>query len=108
MAPGPMSEKQRAGRTDITELLLRDLIYAFYERVRKDPTLGPVFMNIIGEDWESHIETICLFWITVTRVGTGYRARNFMPAHIRHPSIRAEQLPRWLELFRATAREKCS
>jgi hemoglobin len=108
MTPSHMADKQRTGRSDITERLLREFIFAFYEKVKKDPTLGPVFMNIIGDTWDSHIETICLFWITVTRLGTGYRARNFMPAHTRHPSIRAEQLPRWLELFRATAREKCS
>ena len=30
-----------------------------------------------------------------------------MPAHLRHASVRAELLPRWLELFRQTAAEHC-
>jgi len=108
MAISHSGYKQRPSRADITEPLLRELIFAFYEKVKKDPILGPVFMNIIGENWDSHIDTICLFWTTVTHVGTGYKARNFMPAHIQHPSIRSTQLPRWLELFGETAREKCS
>jgi truncated hemoglobin YjbI len=31
--------------------------------------------------------------------------RNFMPAHLRHASVLAELLPRWLELFRQTTDE---
>jgi hemoglobin len=30
-----------------------------------------------------------------------------MPAHLRNRSIRVDQLPRWLELFRDTAAEQC-
>ena len=30
-----------------------------------------------------------------------------MPAHLRHASVRAELLPRWLELFRQTTDEHC-
>jgi hemoglobin len=97
-----------AHRTDLTEPQLREVIEAFYVKVRSDPILGPVFSDIIGDAWASHMDRIHLFWATVTRVGSGYNARNFLPAHLKHPSIKASQLPRWLELFRRTAGEQCS
>jgi len=99
--------KDRAAETGLTEPLVRDVIASFYEQVRQDPILGPVFFGVLGDDWTAHLNRINLFWLTVTRLGQGYPAKNFMPAHIRHPSIQPDQLPRWLELFRKTARSMC-
>jgi truncated hemoglobin YjbI len=31
-----------------------------------------------------------------------------MPPHLRHASVRADLLPRWLELFRETTDEHCT
>lgn len=92
----------------LNEDLLRRVINEFYARVRVDPELGPIFNSILKDRWEPHIEKIMLFWMTATRIGSGYKGRDFMPAHLRHELIRSEQLPRWLELFRATCRELCS
>jgi hemoglobin len=99
--------KNRAAESGLTEPLVREVIAAFYERLRKDPVLGPVFYGVLGDDWTAHLNRINLFWLTVTRLGQGYQAKNFMPAHIRHPSIQPEQLPRWLALFRKTANAMC-
>jgi len=99
--------KDRAAETGLTEPLVRSVIASFYEQVRQDPVLGPVFYGVLGDDWTAHLNRINLFWLTVTRLGSGYQAKNFMPAHIRHPSIQPDQLPRWLELFRKTARSMC-
>lgn len=87
--------------------VIRAVVDAFYARVRRDRELGPVFDEAIGDDWDAHLDKITSFWLTVTRVGTGYQGRDFMPAHLRHTSVRAEQLPRWLELFRETCAERC-
>jgi hemoglobin len=54
------------------------------------------------------IEKINQFWLTATRLDTGYQSARFLPAHVQHFSIRADQIPRWLQLFRETAREHCS
>jgi hemoglobin len=83
------------------------VIDAFYAKVRRDPTLGPVFEGIIKDDWPAHLERIASFWLTATRLGSGYEGRRFMPAHAAHGSIHAAHLPRWLELFRATTAERC-
>ena len=91
----------------LTEPLVRQVIEAFYAKVRRDAALGPIFDGIIKDDWPAHMDRITAFWLTATRLGSGYEGRGFMPAHLRHGAIRAEQLPRWLLLFRETAQETC-
>src|SRR3954469_17684841 len=91
--------EHRAAASGLTEPLLRQVILSFYEKVRRDAVLGPVFAEAIGDDWDPHIERIMLFWLTATRLGRGYDGRNFMPVHVRNRSIRADQLPRWLPAF---------
>jgi hemoglobin len=61
--------------------------------VRQDGVLGPVFAEAIGNDWAPHIEKINQFWLTATRLGTGYESARFLPAHMQHFSIRADQIP---------------
>jgi hemoglobin len=97
----------RAVAAGLTETLVRQVIDAFYAKVRRDPTLGPVFDGIIKDDWPAHIERIVSFWLTATRLRVGYDGRRFMPAHLAHVSIEAAQLPQWLRLFRETATEIC-
>jgi hemoglobin len=98
----------RALDAGLTEALVRTVIVVFYQKVRADALLGPVFEDAIGDHWDAHIERIAQFWLTATRLGRGYDGRNFMPAHLGNVSIRADLLPRWLELFYATATEQCS
>ncbi len=100
--------EHHAADAGLTEALVRRVITSFYDKVRSDVVLGPVFAEAIGDDWDPHIERIVLFWLTATRLGRGYDGRKFMPAHLRNRSIRADQLPRWLKLFRNTAAEQCS
>ena len=92
----------------LNEQQLQRVIDEFYARVRADAELGPIFDSIIGQRWGPHIARIMAFWRTATRLGSGYKGRDFMPAHLRHLSIRAEQLPRWLTLFRATCHDICA
>ncbi|HEX2727945.1 MAG TPA: group III truncated hemoglobin [Beijerinckiaceae bacterium] len=99
--------QRRAIDAGVTEPMVQNLIAAFYEKVKRDPMLGPVFDAIIGHEWDAHIEKITSFWLFVTGLGKGYRTRDFMPAHVRHPTIRASLLPRWLDLFRETASDIC-
>jgi hemoglobin len=100
--------EHRAAASGLTEPLLREVVLSFYEKVRRDAVLGPVFAEAIGDDWDPHIERIMLFWLTATRLGRGYDGRSFIPTHVRNRSIRADQLPRWLALFRETAAEQCA
>ena len=97
----------RAAAAGLTEAMIRDIVDAFYAKVRRDATLGPVFDGIIKDDWPAHLERIASFWLTATRIGSGYEGRRFMPAHTAHASIEAAHLPRWLQLFRETTAERC-
>lgn len=37
------------------------LVTQFYEKIKRDPVLGPVFLEIVS-DWESHLERLTDFW----------------------------------------------
>lgn len=100
--------QDRASKSGLTVQLVRDVVVAFYGKVRRDAVLGPIFEEAIGRNWDFHIERIIQFWLTVTRLERGYDAKKFMPAHLKHQSIQIDLIPRWLELFREAATENCS
>ena len=88
--------------TGIDESLIDQLVERFYDKVRADDLIGPVFAAKI-EDWAPHLAQMKLFWSSVA-LSTGlYRGRP-MPKHMRLP-VDAGHFDRWLELFEATARE---
>lgn len=94
-----------AARTGIDEALLARLVRRFYDKVRADPLLGPVFAERIG-DWEPHLERMTAFWSSVALLTGRYRGRP-MEKHLPLP-VDADHFDRWLELFRQTARETCT
>ena len=55
-------------RQDIKLLVVR-----FYEKIRKDPILGPIFNGIIN-DWEAHFELLTDFWESQLLTKRGYLA----------------------------------
>jgi hemoglobin len=101
----PRYEVKRDG--DLTAAVIRQVVEAFYAKARQDALLGPVFNEIV-EDWHAHIEKVSAFWRYATRLDRTYNSRDFMPAHVRHGTIEASLLPRWLFLFRQTATEICT
>lgn len=76
------------------------LVDRFYDRVRHDPVLGPIF-NPAVHDWDEHKRTLVSFWSSVALRAGSYRG-NPMAAHRPHP-IRAEHFDYWLALWRDTA-----
>jgi hemoglobin len=45
-----------ASFAEVTEATIQRLVDAFYGRVRRDPTLGPIFSAAITEDaWPAHL-----------------------------------------------------
>lgn len=48
------------------------LVNAFYDEVKKDETIGHIFMEIIGEDWSHHLPIMYQFWETVLLGKAGY------------------------------------
>ncbi len=89
----------------VTEEMIHALVHGFYDKVRTDPALGPIFGRVI-HDWDPHLQKMCDFWSSVM-LATGRFRGAPMPAHIRIPDIRPTHFARWLHLFRQAAVEIC-
>lgn len=85
------------------ESALANLVDRFYEKVRHDPQLGPIF-NAAVHDWDEHKRLLTSFWCSVALRASSYRG-NPMAAHRPHP-IRAEHFDHWLALWRETCAEE--
>lgn len=90
--------------TGLDEDILRKLVHRFYDRVRADAVLGPVFADRVG-DWPAHLERMVDFWSSVALMTGRYHGAP-MTAHATLPVTWAH-FDRWLTLFRATADEVC-
>ena len=84
------------------EAQLATLVDRFYDKVRSDPLLGPVF-NPRVDDWDAHKVLMTSFWATVALRAGHYRG-NPLAKHQPLP-IGVEHFRRWLALWRATAGE---
>lgn len=80
------------------------LVHRFYDKIRRDPVLAPIFAERI-EDWDSHLERMVSFWSSVTLM-TGRYSGTPMRAHAGLP-IDWSHFERWLALFSETAAETC-
>lgn len=92
-------------RTGLNEAVLADLVHDFYDKIRRDPLLGPIFAERIT-DWEPHLEKMVDFWSSVALM-TGRYHGTPVPKHTGLP-VTWEHFERWLVLFRETAREVCT
>lgn len=89
----------------INEEMIRDLVHAFYARVRCDPILGPIF-NARIDDWPHHLDKLCAFWSSVTLMTGRYKGTP-MKVHAELPEATAGHFERWLALFQATVISVC-
>lgn len=91
---------------EISEVLVKRLVHAFYARVRADGVLGPIFEARIEDRWDEHLATMVDFWSSIALMTGRYsgsphvvhRALDLAPAHF----------TRWLELFDATVNDVCA
>lgn len=97
----------RPDKTGITRDDIRQLLGPFYERVRADDRLGPIFEARIGEtdsEWGPHLAKIEDFWANVMLHERAYRG-NPMQVHLSMPEIRGADFEVWLDHFEATAHD---
>jgi hemoglobin len=90
--------------TGIDEAMIARLVDGFYDRVRQDALIGPVFADRIS-DWGPHLAQMKRFWSSIVLASGTYQGRP-MPKHLPLP-VDGRHFDRWLELFRATARDVC-
>lgn len=104
----PSSARLRVGPGEpagVTEPMIREVVDAFYARVRRDPALGPIFNRAIA-DWDEHLAKLADFWSSVLLM-TGRFKGSPMSAHAGIPEIRETHFARWLHLFAQTVTEIC-
>lgn len=89
----------------ITEQEISTLVDRFYDKVRLDPDIGPIFNAIVG-DWPHHLTTLKDFWSTVL-LTTGRYKGDPMMTHLQLP-LDPNHFERWLTLFAETATEVLS
>ena len=76
------------------------LIQAFYDKVRADELLAPIFSHV---DWDHHTPVIINFWCMLLLGETNYKGNPFQK-HISLP-IQGKHFERWLLHFRSTVDE---
>lgn len=91
-------------RTGIDDAMIERLVRAFYDKVRGDALLRPVFDARI-RDWEPHLRRMCAFWSSVALMSGRYHGQP-MGKHLPLP-VDARHFDRWLALFEETARAVC-
>lgn len=88
-------------REDINNLAdIQILVDTFYDTIRKDQLLGPIFDGIIQDRWPEHLEKMYRFWQTVLLEKHTYYGSPF-PPHAKMP-IQKEHFDRWIQLFTQT------
>lgn len=91
--------------TGLDEEVLRALVHRFYDKVRGDAVLGPIFAAR-NTDWGPHLDRMVIFWSSVVLMTGRYHGRP-VPAHA-SLSIDASHFDRWLALFRQTVQDLCT
>lgn len=93
-----------AARLGIDEEFIATLVDRFYDRIRADSLLGPVFNRAIGDGWGPHLATMKDFWASVAMDAGRYDGRP-VPAHLKVEGIEQAHFGHWLGLFRQTLEE---
>lgn len=88
-----------SSRTDILQFLAE-----FYEKVKRDDTIGIIFTEIVPLNWHHHIPLIADFWETILLDNPLYKA-NAMEKHFEIHKIyplEKKHFDRWIWLFNET------
>lgn len=82
---------------------IKKLVDAFYNKVKKDELLGPVFEERIRGRWPQHLEKLYAFWQTVLLGEHTYFGSPFLP----HAGLEVSgnHFQKWMELFKETVDE---
>ncbi len=86
---------------------IEQLIVAFYEKVKPDPTIGFIFTEIVNINWENHIPVIVDFWEGVLLDNPVYQ-KNAMEVHYHlnnQITLQEAHFETWLNLFNSTIDE---
>ena len=95
------SLQDQARSIGIDEAFISTLVDRFYERVRADAELGPVFERTLEDRWDSHLANMKRFWTSIALRVECYSGKP-VEAHRRLTEAKPEHFSRWLSLFQET------
>jgi len=79
---------------------IKVFVDGFYDKVRRDTQIGPVFFGAIKGDWQPHMDRMYAFWDSVLFSVPGFNGNPFAK-HI-HLPIEQRHFDQWLLLFNET------
>lgn len=79
---------------------IKRLVDAFYDRVREDELLSPIFNERIEGRWPEHLQKMYAFWQTILLEERTYYGSPFHP-HAQLP-VSHIHFQRWMALFTTT------
>jgi hemoglobin len=88
----------------IPEETIGRLVDDFYDKIRMDPELSPIFLCAIHGDWDPHLATMRKFWSSVMLTSGRYKG-DPVAAHRGVAGIEMKLFDRWRGLFHETSRE---
>lgn len=92
---------------ELDEALIHSVVYSFYDYIRSDILLAPVFNQRISEaEWPIHLDKMCAFWSSSLLRTDRYKGRP-LPPHLNIPELNDAHFERWLSLFHQTVSEMC-
>lgn len=96
--------KEIENRDDISKL-----VNTFYDKVRKDEILGPIFEMHLSGKWPAHLEKLTDFWETnlfgVPKFrGNPQRAHAIVDRNLNH-EVSQDHFEHWVEMWHQTIDE---
>lgn len=76
---------------------IKQMVDSFYDRVRNDNLIGPIFIEKIENNWQAHLDKMYTFWQSVLFHDGSYNGRPFPPHAAMQ--LKTEHFERWLLLF---------
>ena len=83
------------------------LVHEFYQKVKKDELIGPIFHKLGPEFWDYHTPIMVEFWSGIL-LHVGNYPGGLIWKHImvdKHSPLEAEHFARWKKLFTAALYE---
>ena len=89
---------------EVTKENLNKLVVSFYTRILKDDLIGPIFMDVLGEDmkgekWKAHIELLTNFWASIALGDFTYNGNPFAPHVQFQDRLSIKAFEQWMKLF---------
>jgi len=86
---------------------ISELVDRFYERIRSDEVLGPIFARHIA-DWGPHLDRIKSFWRSILHNSaefSGNPMQRHFAVHDAGSALGEPEFARWLRMFYATCND---